>query len=128
MCAKYVLKSPSNHMANPFMITAVEDRELSADQLAVLRQKLLAFKEALRLCFQKDSENEQPWNQWILSRLHEYDVNLTNMNRFKKRWEVVGFVRDYEFDNEDKYDKEVAQKAEEFLRYWENHALPGKQV
>jgi hypothetical protein len=50
------------------------------------------------------------------------------MNRFKKRMEVVGFVHDYEFDNEDKYDKEVAQKAEEFLRYWENHALPGKQV
>ena len=121
--------------ANPFMITAVgrlhnfdKDQELYADELAVLRQKLLAFKEALRRCFEKDPENVQPWNQYLLSRLHEYDVNLTNMNRFKKRMEVVGFVHDYEFDNEDKYDKEVAQKAEEFLRYWENHALPGKQV
>ena len=121
--------------ANPFMITAVgrlhnfdKDQELYADDLAVLRQKLLAFKEALRRCFEKDPENVQRWNQYLLSRLHEYDVNLNNMNRFKKRREVVGFVLDYEFENEDKYGKEVAQRASEFLRYWENHALPGKQV
>ena len=121
--------------ANPFMITAVgrlhnfdKDQELYADELAVLRQKLLAFKEALRRCFEKDPENVQRWNQYLLSRLHEYDVNLNNMNRFKKRREVVGFVLDYEFENEDKYGKEVAQRASEFLRYWENHALPGKQV
>ena len=47
--------------ANPFMITAVgrlhnfdKDQELYADELAVLRQKLGAFKEA----FRKHVENE----------------------------------------------------------------------
>ena len=118
--------------ANPFFITAVKDspkdQELHADELAVLRQKLRAFTEALRRCFEKDPENVQRWNQYLLSRLHEYDVNLNNMNRFKKHMEIVGFVHDYEFDNEDKYDKEVAQKAEELLRYCEKPALPGAQV
>ena len=121
--------------ANPFMITAVgrlhnfdKDQELYADELAVLRQKLGAFKEALRRCFEKDPENVQRWNKYLLDRLHEYDVNLNNMNRFKKRRDFVGFVLDYEFENEDKYDKEVAQTATEFLRYWKQKAQPGAQV
>ena len=50
------------------------------------------------------------------------------MNKYKNRIELVGFVRDMALKNEDYYGKEVAQKAREFLRYWENHALPGKQV
>ena len=118
--------------ANPFFITAVKDspkdQELHADELAVLRRKLRAFTEALRRCFEKDPENVQRWNQNLLSRLHEYDVNLNNENRLEKCREVVGFVYDYEFDVEDKYDKEVAQKAEELLRYCEKPALPGAQV
>ena len=121
--------------ANPFMITAVgrlhnfdKDQELYADELAVLREKLRAFKEALRRFFENDPESVQPWNRYLLSKLHEYDVNLNNMNRFKKRIDVVTFVHELEFENEEKYGKEVAQRASEFLRYWENHALPGKQV
>ena len=96
--------------------------------MAVLRQKLGAFKEALRRFFENDPESVQRWNQYLLSKLHEYDVNLNNMNRFKKRKDVVTFVHDYEFENADKYGKEVAQKATEFLRYWEHHAQPGTQV
>ena len=113
--------------ANPFMIVAAEDKELYADELAVLRQKLGAFKEALRRCFEKDPENVQRWNKYLLDRLHEYDVNLNNMNRFKKRRDFVGFVDEYEFDNGDKYDEEVEKTATEFLRYWKEKAQPGTQ-
>ena len=114
--------------ANPVMIVAAEDEELYADELAVLRQKLGAFKEALRRCFEKDPENVQRWNKYLLDRLHEYDVNLNNMNRFKKRRDFVGFVDEFEFENEDKYDKEVAKTATEFLRYWKQKSQPGTQV
>ena len=114
--------------ANPFFITAVKDspkdQELHANELAVLRQKLRAFTEALRRCFKKDPENVQSWNQTLLSRLHEYDVNLNNTNKLEKCMAIVGFVYDYEFDVEDKYDKEVAQNDVELLRYCENHPLP----
>ena len=114
--------------ANPFMIVAAEDKELYADELAVLRQKLGAFKEALRRRFEKDPENVQRWNKYLLDRLHEYDVNLNNMNRFKKRKDFVGFVDEFEFENGDKYDEEVEKTATEFLRYWKQKAQPGKQV
>ena len=119
--------------ANPFMITAVgrlhnfdKDQELYADELAVLRQKLRAFKEALRRHL--DNEHDTAWNRYMLFKLHEYDVNLHVMNKFKKRIDVVTFVHEMDFENEEKYGKEVAQRAREFLRYWQNHALPGKQV
>ena len=114
--------------ANPFMIRVDPDKELDAGKLAVLRRKLNAFKEALRRCLEKDPENVQRWNQYLLDRLHEYDVNLNNMNRFKKRREFVGFVEQFEFDDADKYDKDVADTATEFLRYWEQKAQPGTQV
>ena len=39
-----------------------------------------------------------------------------------------GFVRDYDLDDEYKYDEKVARKAREFLRYWEERAHPGAQV
>ena len=122
--------------ANPFMITAVgrlhnfdKDQELYADELAVLRQKLGAFKEA----FRKHVENESGparagMNKYISTKLHEYDVNLGSMNRYKNRIEVVGFVNDMKLLDADEYGEDVAQKAKAFLRYWENHALPGKQV
>ena len=50
------------------------------------------------------------------------------MNRYKNRIEVVGFVDDMKLLNADEYGEDVAQTAKEFLRYWENHALPGAQV
>ena len=116
--------------ANPFMITAVgglhsfdKDKELSADELAVLRQKLGAFKEALESYLDNTA-----WSRFLLFKLGEFDLDLEKMNRSKKRIEVVTFVREHAFKNKALYGEEVAQKAEEFLRYWKEHALPGAQV
>ena len=119
--------------ANPFMITAVgglhnfdKDQELYADELAVLRQKLLAFKKALERHL--GNEPDTAWNRFLLWKLDDYKVKLDVMNRLTKRIEVVTFMGEMEFENKAKYGEEVAQKAKAFLRYWENHALPGKQV
>ena len=122
--------------ANPFMITAVgrlhnfdKDQELYADELAVLRQKLRAFKEAFRKHVENESGTARAgMNKYISTKLHEYDVNLHLMNRYKNRIEVVGFVNDMKLLDADTYGEDVARKAKAFLRYWENHALPGKQV
>ena len=122
--------------ANPFMITAVgrlhnfdKDQELYADELAVLRRKLRALKEALnRHTMTADNESDAAYGRYMLHRLNEYDVNLATMNRLKKRIEVVGFVDDMELLDAKVYGEEVAQKATEFLRYWEHHAQPGTQV
>ena len=122
--------------ANPFMITAVgrlynfeKDQVLNADELAVLRQKLKALVSAFKGHVERvPSEAHAGIRRYILKKLHEYTMNLSSMNKYKNRIELVGFVRDMALKNEDYYGKEVAQTAREFLRYWENHALPGKQV
>ena len=130
--------------ANPFMITAREsytiitkaphrsaynfdkDQQLNAGELAVLRQKLRALKDAVyRYGWQSVRSNAQVGTrQRILNQLEKYDDRLSNM----KRLDVVVFVNAMALQDEETYGKEVAQRASEFLRYWENHALPGKQV
>ena len=121
--------------ANPFMITAVgrlynfdKDQELSVMRLAALRQKLRAFIEALKRHLDNEPEPTKAWNRYLLFKLNEYDIDLSSLNKYKKRSEVVSFVQEMDFKNEEKYGTDVAQKARAFLRYWENHALPGKQV
>ena len=123
--------------ANPFMITAVgrlhnfaKDKELYADELAVLKRKLGALKEAFRRHVenQPDKEKLAGVNKYILKQLHAYDVNLVSMNKYKNRIEVVGFMDDMKLLDANVYGEDVSQKTKEFLRYWENHALPGKQV
>ena len=74
---------------NPFMITAVgrlhnfdKDQELYADELAVLRQKLGAFKEALRRHL--DNEPDTVWGRYMLFKLHEYSL-LTKCDKPSKK-------------------------------------------
>ena len=121
---------------NPFMITAVggyeKDRELNADELVVLKQKLRAFRQAfiVYMIAEPDKQKHAERNRNILIKLHEFDLNFDAPLKLKrkKRAEVVVFVNEQKLLDAEKYGKDVAQKAKAFLRYWENHALPGKQV
>ena len=118
--------------ANPFMITAVgrlhnfdKDQELYADELAVLRQKLLALKEALqRYIMTTDDDSDRVWGQNLLYKLKQFTVNLHDTNRLK----VVDFVNEQKLLDADEYGKDVSQKATEFMRYWKEKAQPGAQV
>jgi hypothetical protein len=122
--------------ANPFMITAVgrlhnfdKDQRLDADELAVLRQKLHALQEAFRKHVKNESGTARAgMNKLISTKLREYNLHLASMTEYKNRIEVVGFMNDMKLLDVDMYGEDVAQKAKAFLRYWENHALPGKQV
>ena len=129
--------------ANAFMITAREsytiitkaphrsaynfdkDQQLNAAELAVLRQKLRALKDAF---FRGTRNKPLGMRQLVLKKLSEFDANLDSMNKYKNRIEAAGFVNEMALQDEEEYGKEVAQRASEFLRYWENHALPGTQV
>ena len=123
--------------ANPFMITAVDtprtlapnlDRELNAGELKVLRQKLHAWQAAFRRHVQNETvTGREPINGYISWQLSEYDRLLDKMNEYKNRDAVVAFVKDIQF-GADEFGTDVAQKAREFLRYWEEHAHPGAQV
>ena len=79
--------------ANPFLITAVKDspkdRESHADELAVLRQKLHALKEALtRYTMTANDDSDRDWGQSLRYRLEQFNVNLHDTNRLK----VVRFM------------------------------------
>ena len=120
--------------ANPFMITAVgrlynfdKDQELNADELTVLRQKLHALQEAFFLHVEKKTPPESI-DKYIAWQFREYNLNLARMTEYKNRIEVVNFMNEMKLLDADMYGEDVAQKAKAFLRYWENHALPGKQV
>ena len=120
--------------ANPFMITAVgrlynfdKDRRLDADELAVLRQKLRALEEAFFLHVEKKTPPESI-DKYIAWQFREYNLNLSKMTEYKNRIEAVNFMNDMKLLDADTYGEDVARKAKAFLRYWENHALPGKQV
>ena len=115
--------------ANPFLITAVKDspkdRESHADELAVLRQKLHALKEALtRYTMTANDDSDRDWGQSLRYRLEQFNVNLHDTNRLK----VVRFMDDMQLQDADEYGTDVAQKATEFMQYWEKHALSGAQV
>ena len=117
--------------SNPFLITAVDtprtlarniDQALSADELKVLRQKLHAWQEAFRRRAEIETgTGREPMNEYISWQLSEYDRMLDKMNEYKNRDAVVAFVKDIKF-GADEFGTDVAQKAEEFLRYWEEHA------
>ena len=120
--------------ANPFMITAVgrlynfdKDQRLDADELTVLRQKLNALQEAFFLHVEKKTPPESI-DKYIAWQLREYNLHLASMTEYKNRIEAVNFMNDMKLLDADTYGEDVARKAKAFLRYWENHALPGKQV
>ena len=68
--------------ANPFMITAVggyeKDRELNADELAVLKDKLRAFRQAwiVYMIAVPDKQNHAERNRNILIKLAEFEQNF----------------------------------------------------
>ena len=53
---------------------------------------------------------------------------LPGWNQNLMRMEFVAVVNENGLQKAENYGAEVATKAAEALRYWENHALPGKQV
>ena len=123
--------------ANPFMITAVggyeKDRELNADELAVLKQKLRALRDKWIVYMIADiyiDKQKHAERRNILIKLYEFEQNFDAPLKLKrtKRAEVVVFVNEQKLLDADEYGKDVAQKAKEFLRYWKEKAQPGAQV
>ena len=67
-------------------------------------------------------------SKYIAWQFREYNLNLSKMTEYKNRIEAVNFMNDMKLLDADTYGEDVARKAKAFLRYWENHALPGRQV
>ena len=122
-------------MSNPFTITTTaphrsaynfeKDRQLNETELAVLKRKVQALLDALERVHRPDMAG---LIRIAVENLRDMIQHLPSWNQATNRIEFVGMVNDAGLQNADIFGAEVATKAADALRYWEEHALPGKQV